>query len=96
MPTDRPTSLSDTETIPREVLELGQHVAAMHGPRQQELLQAYDRVVESLKRRQRILSLVQEALTQLRLDIKYLMFDLEATRAERDALRQQLNEHEEE
>jgi hypothetical protein len=45
------------------------------------------RVVESTKRRRRILNLVQEALSQLRLDIKYLVFDLEATRRERDALR---------
>ena len=30
------------------------------------------------------------ALSQLRLDIKYLMFDLEVTRRERDALRDQL------
>ena len=42
-------------------------------------MHAYDRVVESLRRRRRILSLVQEAFSQLRLDIKYLMFDLEAT-----------------
>jgi len=42
------------------------------------------RVVESTHRRQRILSLVQEALGQLRLDMKYLMFDLDATRRERD------------
>jgi hypothetical protein len=27
---------------------------------------------------------VQDALSQLRLDMKYLMFDLEATRRERD------------
>ena len=31
-----------------------------------------------------------DALSQLRLDIKYLMFDLEVTRRERDALRDQL------
>ena len=35
------------------------------------------------------LALVQEALSQLRLDMKYPMFDLEATRRERDALKQQ-------
>jgi hypothetical protein len=45
-------------------------------------------VVDSTKRRRRILNLVQEALSQLRLDMKYLVFDLEATRRERDALRQ--------
>ena len=37
-----------------------------------------DRVAENTKRRRRILSLVQEALSQLRLDMKYLVFDLEA------------------
>jgi hypothetical protein len=42
------------------------------------------RVVESTQRRRRILTLVQEALSQLRLDMKYLVFDLEATRRERD------------
>jgi hypothetical protein len=50
---------------------------------------AYCRVVESVRRRRRILALVQEALSQLRLDIKYLMFDLEATRKERDELKMQ-------
>ena len=44
------------------------------------------RVIEGTRRRKRILTLVQEALSQLRLDMKYLMFDLEATRRERDAL----------
>jgi hypothetical protein len=44
----------------------------------------FARVVESTKRRRRILNLVQDALSQLRLDMKYLMFDLEATRRERD------------
>jgi hypothetical protein len=37
------------------------------------------------KRRKRILALVQEALQQLRVDMKYLVFDLECTRRERDA-----------
>ncbi len=40
--------------------------------------------LESTRRRQRILALVQEALSQLRLDMKYLLFDLEATRRERN------------
>jgi hypothetical protein len=46
---------------------------------------ALEQVIESTRRRRRILSLVQDALGQLRLDMKYLMFDLEATRRERDA-----------
>lgn len=47
-----------------------------------------DKVMEGTRRRRRILALVQEALSQLRLDMKYLVFDLEATRRERDALQQ--------
>jgi hypothetical protein len=53
---------------------------------------AYNRVVDAVRRRRRILTLVQEALSQLRLDIKYLMFDLEMTRRERDQLREELGE----
>ena len=53
-----------------------------------------DAVIESTKRRRRILSLVQDALSQLRLDMKYLMFDLEATRRERDEYRFKLDEQE--
>ena len=54
----------------------------------QSIEPALQRVMESTKRRRRILHLVQEALSQLRLDMKYLVFDLEATRRERDALRE--------
>jgi hypothetical protein len=50
------------------------------------------RVLESTKRRQRILALVQDALGQLRLDMKYLLFDLEATRQERDEYRRKAEE----
>jgi hypothetical protein len=49
-------------------------------------------VAESVRRRRRILNLVQEALSQLRLDIKYLMFDLENTRKERDELQARTEE----
>ena len=39
------------------------------------------------ERRNRILKLVQEALSQLRLEIKAMTFDLECTRQERDEAR---------
>jgi hypothetical protein len=44
-------------------------------------------IKETTDRRKRILELVQEALSQLRVDMKYLVFDLECTRRERDELR---------
>lgn len=78
------------DELPRELIELGRRIATMPAPCQNELEPIYNQVVDSVRRRRRILSLVQDALSQLRLDIKYLMFDLEVTRRERDALRDQL------
>lgn len=82
------TSESD---LPRELVDLAKAIAALPEHYQQDLEPVYTRVVDSVKRRRRILSLVQEALAQLRLDIKYLMFDLEVTRKERDELRERLD-----
>ena len=87
---DRPSRLPATtgkDELPRELLELGKKIAALPEDSYRELEQPFSRVVECVRRRRRILSLVQEALSQLRLDVKYLMFDLEATREERDELR---------
>lgn len=80
------------DEIPREVIDLAKHIAALPAEYQGDLEVAYQRVVESVRRRRRILALVQEALSQLRLDIKYLMFDLDVTRKERDELRERLED----
>ena len=50
----------------------------------------FQRVSESANRRRKILQMVQESIGQLRLDMKYLVFDLEATRRERDELELQV------
>jgi hypothetical protein len=78
------------EKLPADILRLGQLIAALPDQHRTELEAALVRVVESTKRRRRILQLVQEALSQLRLDMKYLVFDLEATRRERDTYRNSL------
>lgn len=83
---------NDLEDMPRELAELGEKIAKLSGSRNIELEDAYGKVVDAIRRRRRILSLVQEALSQLRLDIKYLMFDLEVTSKERDELRQQISD----
>lgn len=83
------TSESD---LPRELVDLAQKIAELPEPQQKDLEVAYSRVVESVRRRRRILALVQEALSQLRLDIKYLMFDLEVTRKERDELKMRMEQ----
>ena len=78
--------------LPTDLVELGNLIGALPEEQRTNLEPVYSRVVESTKRRRRILNLVQDALAQLRLDMKYLVFDLEATRRERDSYRQELEE----
>lgn len=89
----RRISDSDTASLPAEMQELSRLIGALNGPEKGAIFTAYERAAESILRRRRILNLVQEALSQLRLDVKYLMFDLETTRRERDQLQAQLEEN---
>jgi len=83
-----------TEEIPAEVAELVAAIAELPAEHSLKVAPALQRVVDSTKRRRRILTLVQDALSQLRLDMKYLVFDLEATRRERDEYRRKIDESE--
>jgi len=76
---------TDNEQLPIDLNDLLSAVASLPEEHRKTLQQPLNRVVEYTKRRRRILNLIQEALSQLRMDMKYLMFDLEATRRERDA-----------
>jgi hypothetical protein len=78
---------NDADQLPKDLVELTTAIAKLPAEHRQSVEPILLRVTESTRRRRRILNLVQEALAQLRLDMKYLMFDLEATRRERDALR---------
>lgn len=82
------TQLNETQEnkLPKDLFELATLIDQLPQEHRQQLGPVLDRVMESTRRRRRILNLVQEALSQLRLDMKYLVFDLEATRRERDAL----------
>ena len=90
----RPASTLEQDKIPADLQRLANAIAAMPSEQAVTLTPWIDAVVESTKRRRRILSLVQDALSQLRLDMKYLMFDLEATRRERDEYHAKLEEFE--
>jgi hypothetical protein len=76
--------------MPREILDLIKAIEILPAEHRQTLEPLVHRVVENSRRRRRILTTIQESISQLRLDMKYLMFDLEATRRERDALRERL------
>ncbi len=86
------SSVSAPEQIPADLQKLVMALGTIPDQYARQLAPMIDSVVESTKRRRRILSLVQDALGQLRLDMKYLMFDLEATRREREEYRLKLEE----
>jgi len=88
------SSVTATTQVPADLHRLAVAVNALPDEYVAQLAPLVDAVVESTKRRRRILTLVQDAIGQLRLDMKYLMFDLEATRRERDEYRLKLDEHE--
>lgn len=83
-------SNSANNALPTELNELGELIDSLDGEQQEALKASFQRVADSVQRRRRILGLVQEALSQLRLDVKYLMFDLEMTRRERDELQERI------
>ncbi|EMI43207.1 transcription regulator [Rhodopirellula sp. SWK7] len=79
-----------TDETPVELQEMAAAIEALPQRYRDAVAPALARVVECSTRRRRILNLVQEALSQLRLDMKYLIFDLEATRRERDQYKEML------
>ena len=60
--------LNTVTTLPRE------HQITLEGP--------IGEIIEANQRKKRVLGLVQEALQQLRVDMKYIMFDLHCTKKE--------------
>jgi hypothetical protein len=88
---DAANTAANTQELPRELLDLAEAIHTLPGEHRQALEPFLTRVIDSNRRRRRILNLVQDALSQLRLDMKYLAFDLEATRRERDEFRRKLD-----
>ena len=77
---------------PSELVDLRKVIEALPPAQQLSIQPAFQRVLESTNRRRKILQLVQDSIGQLRLDMKYLVFDLEATRRERDAYQRQIEQ----
>ncbi len=91
MNSDPRLTAAQVDEIPKDMKELAHEIELLPMAYRARLEPIMGRVIEGTKRRRRILAMVQEALSQLRLDMKYLGFDLEATRRERDAYRQSLD-----
>ena len=90
MTTPHVSTTANQQPLPKDVSELATLIGQLPEQYRQALEPVCQRVVDSTRRRQRILALVQEALSQLRLDMKYLLFDLEATRRERNRYKESL------
>ena len=90
------TTQTKTEELPKDIEQLITAIGDLPVEHREPLQPLLARVLQSSRRRRRILNLVQDALSQLRLDMKYLMFDLEATRRERDEFRRQAESNAEE
>jgi len=85
-------TVTETDQLPADYIELTKAIDRLPQEHRKDLEPLVEGVTASIRRRRRILSLVQDALSQLRLDMKYLMFDLEATRRERDSYKQRVAE----
>ena len=85
-------TFSKVDESPKEIQELAMVLQQLPAECIESIAPAMQKVVDCSIRRKRILTMVQEALAQLRLDMKYLIFDLEATRSERDQFKEQFEQ----
>jgi len=78
------------QQLPHELIELRNHLDQLPLPLRNQLIPLCDRAGHFARLQSRLVRIAQDAVDQLQLDIKYLLFDLEATRRERDELREHL------
>ena len=83
-------SHAETAQEIHELKELLRLVDALPSEHRPNLYIVLDRLAVCLERRHQMLGYVQESLNQMNLDLKYLIFDLEVTRRERDEYRSML------
>ncbi len=74
-----------------QLQELAEVVVQLSPEVQASLYPSLERLSSTLNHREKLLGLIKLALNDLRLDVNYLIFDLEATRRERDEYKQQLD-----
>ena len=80
------------DQVPQELIDLRTHLEQLPFYLREKLMPLCERVGHFARLQGRLVRIAQDAVDQLQLDIKYLMFDLEATRRERDDYRKQLEE----
>lgn len=83
----------DQEFFEEKLDELVRELGSLPDPAQQRLLQIARQQRSSQKKLKNSLRSLQESLDYLRISVKYLMFDLEATRRENAYLKRLLEDH---
>lgn len=84
------------DQIPSELIELRKEIEALPLHLRQKLLPMCERLYHYTRLHSRLLRIAQEAVDQLQLDAKYMQFDLEATRRERDELLREIRDSDDE
>jgi hypothetical protein len=84
------------DQIPSELIDLKRQVEDLPLHLRQKLLPLCERLHHYSRLHSRLLRIAQEAVDQLQLDAKYMQFDLEATRRERDELLREIRGYDEE
>lgn len=77
--------MTETVRIPKPLNDLFCRIEEVCTPEQVGLLKDYiQAATEDAARKTQLMETVRESLSTIRMDVKYLMFDLEATRRERN------------
>jgi hypothetical protein len=79
-----------TDQVPQELTELHSQLAQLPPSMREKVLPLCHRLAHYTRLQHRLVRIAQEAVDQLQLDVKYLTFDLEVTRRERDDLLKEL------
>jgi hypothetical protein len=81
---------------PQELVDLHNLVNQLSPPWRDKISPLCERVGHVLRLQTKLVHIAQDAVDQLQLDVKYLLYDLETTRRERDELKEILDALEEE
>ena len=80
------------EHLPQELSELRSHLELLPIHLRAKMVPLCDRICHFTRLQSRLVQIAQDTVDQLQLDVKYLLFDLDVTRRERDSLQQELEE----
>lgn len=84
--------VAEGEALPAELVALEERVRQLPGGVRDELEPIVAEALDQALYRGRVLAIAREALVRLRLDLELTRFDLDATRQERNDLRRLLGE----